>query len=92
MSGELKAFAEALAEVESQLEELQGNDSEFARLRKITLHDRASDCLYSLAAILRDEGRPEWFRIHDAANAHWSYVTAAANELDKSQTDPEESE
>ena len=81
MSGELAAFAAALAEIENQLEELQGNDTEFARLRKIRLHDQAADALFALSEILREEGRPEWFKIHDAALAHSSYVNAAANEL-----------
>jgi hypothetical protein len=71
----MSRLTEAFLEAEKQLEEFRYQPGEFARLKRIALHNAMADTLYTAAEKLKEEGDHEGYWLaHSEANRHWSAV------------------
>jgi hypothetical protein len=70
-------LSKAWAEAEAVLEELRGDPSDLARLRRLHIQDRQCDVLYELSNRLKDAGRSEDANLcHRAANRIYSEIVS----------------
>jgi hypothetical protein len=82
----LAKLSKAWAESEAVLEELRGDPSDLARLRRLHIQNRQCDVLYELSNRLKDAGRDSDANLcHRAANRIWSGIVSEVSPYEETE-------